>query len=84
MLATFVLKRIIEMTHILQIHQFLFNDKPFEIYGTEDEPLFLANDIICVLLETRDISNNNFFVENKNNPIFVTTLDFPGCPLAIQ
>jgi len=72
------------MTQILQIHQFLFNEKPFEIYGTEDEPLFLVNDIICGILGFEKISWNNFFIENKENPDIVISCQFDRCSVSLQ
>lgn len=38
-----------------------------KIYGTIEEPLFLANDIIVQLLEYSELNNNWFYRNNKNN-----------------
>ena len=56
------------MDCILPVTSLMFSGKQFKVYGTNEEPLFLVNDIVCVLLNARDIYDNQFFRDSKQNP----------------
>lgn len=65
---------------MLSVQHMLFQGLQFKIYGNYYSPLFLVNDIVCGLLGMRDIANNQFFRDNRNNIKYVTTPEFTECP----
>ena len=59
---------------ILSVQNFLFNSKQFNIYGTNEDPLFRCSDILIHLLGYSESNKNWFYMNNKKNLKYVKTL----------
>ena len=44
-----------------------FDNMDIKIYGTQHDPLFLVNDIVCGLLGMDRPSDNRFFKDHKQD-----------------
>ena len=56
---------------MLSVQHFLFQEREFKVYGTNENPLFLVNDIVCELLGLDKINSDRFFRDNKGNDRYV-------------
>ena len=70
--------------NILPVSHLLFQEREFKVYGTNENPLFLVNDIVCGLLEMGQTTDNQFFRDNRENQKYVNVWGFPICPEDIQ
>ena len=59
------------LNKIKPLQSIKFEEFDIPVYGTIEEPLFLANDILITLLEYREINSCKFYRNNKNNNLFV-------------
>ena len=50
-----------EYKNMLSVSHFLFQGREFKVYGTNENPLFLVNDIVCGLLGLEKINKDWFF-----------------------
>lgn len=67
-----------------RIEHVQFGDLGVSVYGTQRDPLFLVNDIVCGLLESKNIGDNRFYRDYKDDSRYVTTCHFDMCPSDIQ
>lgn len=68
----------------LPVHSFLFNSAEFNVYGTNEEPLFLVNDVVCGLLGMDRPLSNHFFRDNRVDCKYIHRCCFSTAPQEIQ
>ncbi len=68
----------------LPIHRFMFNSNEFNVYGSHEEPLFLVNDVICKLLGMKNICDNNFFRDKREDTRYIKSWDYTMSPIYLQ